>query len=59
MAKTPRASTPPVSAFMRQLWAAEAEHPVFAGSLNNIKLILAVEDKPARKKNGTGRKTKE
>lgn len=43
---------------MRQLWAAEAEHPVFAGSLNNVKLILAVEDKPVRKKSRTGRKTK-
>ncbi|MBE7494107.1 MAG: hypothetical protein HS117_04140 [Verrucomicrobiaceae bacterium] len=28
-----------VSAFMREMWAAEAEHPVFAGSLQNFKLL--------------------
>ena len=25
---------------MREMWAAEAEHPVFAGSLQNFKLML-------------------
>ncbi len=28
---------------MREMWAAEAEHPVFAGSLHNFKLILDTE----------------
>lgn len=37
----PSANTvPQASAFMREMWAAEAEHPVFAGSLQNFKLML-------------------
>ena len=33
-------TVPQASAFMREMWAAEAEHPVFAGSLQNFKLML-------------------
>ncbi len=45
---------PQASAFMREMWAAEAEHPVFAGSLQNFKLMLGAESgktkRPARVK---------
>ena len=36
-------TVPQASAFMREMWAAEAEHPVFAGSLQNFKLMLGAE----------------
>ncbi len=42
MKKKPASKTR-VSAFMREMWAAESEHPVFAGSLHNFKLILGAE----------------
>lgn len=42
-------TTNTVSTFMRELWAAEAEHPVFAGSLNNIKLFVSVENRKSAK----------
>ncbi|MFN0075331.1 MAG: hypothetical protein ACKVY0_02540 [Prosthecobacter sp.] len=29
------------SQFMREMWAAEAEHPVFAGSLLNLRFMAA------------------
>ncbi len=34
----------PISAFRQELRDAEAEHPVAAGSLHNIKLLVAVDD---------------
>ena len=40
---------PQASAFMREMWAAEAEHPVFAGSLQNFKLMLGVERGKAKR----------
>ena len=36
-------TAPETSAFMREMWAAEAEHPVFAGSLQNFRLMLGAE----------------
>lgn len=48
------------SQFMREMWAAEAEHPVFAGSLLNLRFMAAGAAKPkkrspvkAQKKTGT------
>ena len=38
MSKHPK-ETSKVSKFMRALWAAEAECPVFAGSVKNVKLL--------------------
>ena len=37
--KTP---TPEASQFMREMWAAEAEHPVFAGSLHNFRMLMTM-----------------
>ena len=34
------------SQFMREMWAAEAEHPVFAGSLLNLRFMAAGAGRP-------------
>ena len=36
-----------VSDFTRKMWEVEAAHPVFAGSLNNIRLLVTVDQKPS------------
>jgi hypothetical protein len=37
------------SQFMREMWAAEAEHPVFAGSLLNLRFMAAGAAKPKKR----------
>lgn len=51
MAKKDIANLPAIepSQFMREMWAAEAEHPVFAGSLLNLRFMAAGASKPKSK----------
>jgi hypothetical protein len=42
-------TVPSASAFMHKLWQAEAQHPVFAGSLNNVNLIVTFKDQKSPK----------
>ena len=37
------------SQFMLEMWAAEAEHPVFAGSLFNLRCMAAGDAKPKKR----------
>lgn len=45
------------SQFMRDMWAAEAEHPVFAGSLLNLRFMAAGASKPKARQSPKARKT--
>lgn len=42
----PRVETSP---FQRELWAAEAEHPVFAGSLLKLRMLASSSPTPRRR----------
>lgn len=44
------------SQFMREMWAAEAEFPVFAGSLLNLRFMAAGAGRPRPKRTVKARK---
>jgi hypothetical protein len=44
------------SQFMLEMWAAEAEHPVFAGSLFNLRCMAAGAAKPKKRPSAKAQK---
>ncbi|MCX6855505.1 MAG: hypothetical protein NTV80_11450 [Verrucomicrobia bacterium] len=45
------------SQFMLEMWAAEAEHPVFAGSLLNLRFMAAGAAKPKKRPSAKAQKS--